>query len=423
MLVALSTLLAACASGGDGIGTPPPVPTREASFDTTAIEEAMTATLDAGAPAVLVEVRDGDEVWRSARGTSAVVGGAVADPLAAVRVASVTKSMMGVLLMQLVEDGDLDLDTRIERYLPGVVDPAQPVTVRQLANHTSGMPDYIDTFPLDDPTAVSAMLTAEYTPQELIERVADVPWLSDPGTEFHYSNTNYLVLTLLIEELTGESLPDVLAERVAGPGALESTSLPLDTSMPEGAAHGYFTTNGIYVDVTEQSGSLWWGAGGVVSTVGDINTFYRGLFQGTYLPDEAVSELIDLGPVGYGLGIQGHVDPCPAPEPTATPVETTSDPVAPTDEATADGGATGDAAGSPSPSASSTPLGVPGMTYGHLGSGLGYRILSFSSPDGERQVTVSWTASPPDYGDDPRLAPAWAVVDAALTATCHTGTP
>lgn len=181
MLVALSTLLAACASGGDGIGTPPPVPTREASFDTTAIEEAMTATLDAGAPAVLVEVRDGDEVWRSARGTSAVVGGAVADPLAAVRVASVTKSMMGVLLMQLVEDGDLDLDTRIERYLPGVVDPAQPVTVRQLANHTSGMPDYIDTFPLDDPTAVSAMLTAEYTPQELIERVADVPWLSDPG--------------------------------------------------------------------------------------------------------------------------------------------------------------------------------------------------------------------------------------------------
>lgn len=410
-------LLAACSGGSPGAGTPPPVPTQEATFDTTGIEAAMQATLDAGAPAVLIEVRNGDEVWRDALGTGAIVDGGAVDPLAPVRVASVTKSMMGVVLMQLVDEGDLDLDAPIEQVLPGVVPETEPVTVRQLADHTSGMPDYIETFPIEDPAELSAMLSGEYTPQELIGRVADTPWLSAPGTEFHYSNTNYLVLTLLIEELTGRPLPDVLRDRIVEPGDLESTSLPLDTDMPEGAAHGYFTMSGVYIDVTAQSGSLWWGAGGVVSTVGDIDTFYRGLFQGTYLPDESVSEMIDLNADGYGLGIQGHVDPCPAPDPVPTvPPIASEEP-----EPTASDGPTG--SGEPTsstPTATPTPLGEPGMTYGHLGSGLGYRILSFSSPDGERQVTVSWTASPLDYAADPRLTPAWSVLDAALLATCDT---
>ena len=436
--------LAACSDRLDRLDAPPAVPTDPATFDTAGIDQAMQGVLSAGAPAVLVEVRRGGEVWRQSLGVSDVTATGRPDPLAAVRVASITKSMLGATLLQLVAEGRLDLDAPLSRYLPGfntptaspaatssTASPAPPssattspppdggswatpgladvITPRMLAQHTAGLPDYIQTFPLADLTRLRQTLTASYAVRDLIARAEALPLTNTPGAEFHYSNTNYLVLSMLVEAITGEPIGEVFQERIVRQGALAATSLPRDDAMPEGAARGYVVLDNVYLDVTVQSGSLWSGAGGVVSTVGDVNSFYRGLLQGAYVPDEELATMLELNEAGYGIGVQGHVDPCPVP--TASPTPTS--PVAGAPSASA----APSSSTSASPSTSPTP-GEPGMTYGHMGSGLGYRMLSFSSPDGERQVTVSWTASPTDYAADPRLGPAWAVVDAALTATC-----
>ncbi|GGA66124.1 hypothetical protein GCM10011490_15960 [Pseudoclavibacter endophyticus] len=521
MVCCLVAVLAACSSRPAPLEDPPPVPTEEATFDTAAIEAGMDAMLAAGAPAVLVEVRDGDEVWRHALGVISVTGNERPDPLAAVRIASVTKSMIGVILLQLVAEGRLDLDEPIAEYLPDltlgrevvelgevddgaggqgdaavpdatgasgpdltlepspvptgpdwtapapdpdasvpdevppgavegsdvafdadgapILDPTTIVTPRMLAQHTAGVPDYIGTFPLTDFAELPSTLGGDYDLDELIGRVAAEPWPSRPGGAFNYSNTNYLVLSLLIEQITGDPIERVIQERIAEGGGLEATSLPGDATLPEGGAHGYFELEGVYIDVSTQSASLWSGAGGIVSTVGDVNSFYRGLMQGAYVHADELRTALELNQAGYGIGVQGHADPCPPGDPVfATPPGPTNDDDADAGDAALDavgpdgegaqvGG--GDSAGE-DPTPSATPgdagpavsqfpqIGEPGMTYGHLGSGLGYRILSMSSPDGMRQVTLSWTASPVDYGGDPRLGPAWETIDAALTATC-----
>lgn len=531
--------LAGCTSRPAPLQDPPAVPSDDATFETGEIEAAMDAMLTAGAPAVLVEVRDGDEVWRHSVGVETVTGDARPDPLAPVRIASVTKSMVGALLMQLVAESEIDLDEPIATYLPDlylgrevlevpgsggaggdnssatpaptdltlepsptptgpgwtapnetppatgvpagaevgsdvafdaegnpIIDPASVVTPRMLAQHTSGLPDYIGTFPLNDFAELPATLQADYELESLIGRVAAEPWTGVPDAAFSYSNTNYLVLSLLIEAVTGDSIDEALRERIFDSGNLEATSLPTDAKLPEGGAHGYFSHEGVYVDVSTQAGSLFSGAGGVVSTVGDVNSFYRALMQGAYLHADELQTMLDLNDSGYGIGIQGHTDPCGPGEPVyATPPPEAGDEVpgddpdettpnstpppnaanladvpqasgggddaapdtSPQPEAGTAPGATNTPAATPTSTTSGTPgatqeafveIGEPGMTYGHLGSGLGYRILTMSSPDGLRQVTVSWTASPLDYGADPRLGPAWQAVDAALGATC-----
>ncbi|GEM_PF-6553036 len=499
-LGALLVSLSGCANeegATDYQGEPPVVPTQEATFSTAEIEQALQVILDAGAPAVLAEVRNGGEVWRHSLGVTTLNGEQPVDELAKVRIASVTKTTMGIVLEQLVAEKKLDLDAPVTDYLPDLrlgreviqdgenerlalpsqtgyatpmpvpppggltaqvpegakvgddvafgpgktpmINPAEKVTVRMLAQHMSGIPDYIETFPFSDIQQMKTAFGREYNKADIAARVADREWKGMPGETFFYSNTNYILLSMLIETITEKDIEEVLAERVFTPAGLEQTSLPYTDEMPEGGAHGYFQVSGVSVDVTTQPASLFSGAGGVVSTTQDVNSLYRGLMQGTYLPPERLQEMLHLNSEGYGIGIQGHEDPCttqpkvivPRDEPEALrPGESRP---APTDGAVQ----TEPASTTAAPSASASPtntdrqanrdekspapllqIGKPGMAYGHLGSGLGYRIVAFSSPDGQRQVTIAWTVSPPDYGKDPRLQPAYDALDVAFAAIC-----
>ncbi|MDO5052136.1 MAG: serine hydrolase domain-containing protein [Pseudoclavibacter sp.] len=415
LAIACALALAGCAASPGAAPEPPElplVPTEQAEFRTEDVQQAMHRLMDAGAPAVLVEVRDEHGVWRSSLGERRYGDGQAADPLAPVRVASITKSMIGVILMQLVQEGRLSLDDDVERHAPGLLSPPAPVTLRMLADHTSGAPEYIGTFDLADVRSLPGVLTADYEEQELVERVREQPWRFAPGSSFEYSNTNYLVLGLVLERAGGRPLAELIRERVAEPIGAETTFLPSGLETPEGMAHGYFTESGVYVDVTRQSGSIWAGAGGVVSTVGEVNTFFRAVMRGEYLDRARLAEYLRLNAWGYGIGVQGREDPCPAPAASPAP------PAPERTEAADPGSRPGPLAPAGPGATAQLQIGEPGMVYGHMGSGLGFRMLSFSTPDGARQVTVSWTASPPDYGADPRLEPAQAVVDAALLATC-----
>ncbi|MDJ1371203.1 serine hydrolase domain-containing protein [Gulosibacter molinativorax] len=476
--------LPGCASGPQPGPTAIPLrPTETADFEVADIEALMTQMVDAGAPAVFVEIRDGEHAWSGAKGIRSKkteLPATVTDP---VRIASLSKPMIAAILLQLVEEGRVQLGDRIEDYLPGVVG-GREVTVRQLLNHSSGLPDYVPTLMPEDPTQLSTRIVTPVTNAELVENAQSQEWSFEPGTGFEYSNTNYIVITMLIEELTGSTLAEELAIRITEPLELTTTSLPDGTAMPENAAHGYITEGALSIDVTAQDASLWSGAGGVVSTVSDVNTFMRALLTGQVIAPELLGEMLVLLPEGYGLGVQSRTDQCPDAEPVylessankagipgaSDGADAGDEPGATLDtdapsasEAPTHGGETAppDASAPPTqagetgppdasvprqsdPSATATPLptydfaapesgsgslhdsafgelvqiGAPRHVYGHIGSGLGYRGITMSSPDGMRQVTVLWTISPTDYAQDARLDLAYELTDVALTINC-----
>jgi D-alanyl-D-alanine carboxypeptidase len=401
----------------------------------------MNQLVDAGAPAVTIEVRDGDEVWSSAVGVQSSNSELPASASNASRVASVTKPMVATMILQLVNEGELTLDTDVEEVLPGVVG-GRDVTVEQLLQHTSGMPDYVEALALGDPTQILNVLDNGRTQQELVDLALGHEWRFDPGTGWEYSNSNYVVLTMLLEEITGNSLAEELATRITTPLGLTNTSIPDGTSMPANSLHGYVVESGLSIDVTKQDASLWNGAGAVVSTPADVNTFMRALLTGQVLPPQLVGYMLRLNDEGYGLGIQARQDQCPAGDATIINSEQVDPTIAPSADATSSESATPTeaVAAAPSPSTPASwpdapddgsgsvieddlgtvgvQIGEPGMVYGHLGSGLGYRALTLSSPDGLRQVTVFWTASEINQDNDERVHLAYDIADAALARDC-----
>lgn len=485
--VALVASLTACASGPMPGPTAIPLrPTEEASFEVADVEALMEQMQEAGAPAVFVEIRDGEQVWSGVEGVRSKkteLPALITDPA---RIASLTKPMVATILLQLVEEGLVQLGDSIEDHLPGVVD-GRLVTVRQLLNHSSGLPDYVPVLALEDPSQITAQIVSPISHEELVARAQTQEWSFEPGTGFEYSNTNYIVLTMLIEHLTDNTLPEELRARITEPLGLSNTSLPTGTEMPERAAHGYVVEGAVSIDVTEQDASLWSGAGGIVSTVSDVNTFMRALLTGELIAPELLGEMLVLLPEGYGLGVQSRTDTCPSTEPVYLKSSTNQadDSGAPDASDTPRQSTMGESTSSTDPAseaqaaeetlptdqtlpteesvladellpadeqlpadetlATENPLlgydfepaeegsgslhesefgelvqiGAPRHVYGHLGSGLGYRGLTMSSPDGVRQVTILWTVSPTDYGEDPRLLLAYDLADVALSLHCE----
>ncbi|MGO1545595.1 MAG: serine hydrolase [Gulosibacter sp.] len=476
----LAVTLTGCASGPQPGPTAIPLrPTEAADFEVADIEQLMSEMTEAGAPAVFVEIRDGEQVWSGVQGVRSTTSELPATVNDRVRIASLTKPMVASILLQLVEEGVVNLGDPIEDYLPGVVD-GREVTVRQLLNHSSGMPDYVPALTLNDPSSITTQVVSPITHEELIDLSRTRDWEFEPGTGFEYSNSNYIVISMLIEELTGNELATELENRITVPLGLSSTSIPSGTDMGENAAHGYVKQGALSIDVTEQDASLWSGAGGVVSTVSDVNTFMRALLTGQVIPPELLGEMLVLLPQGYGLGVQSRTDTCPDTEAaylessngaaeSEAPMATESAPTdaggesdasnevpeAGADSEVGDAGSGGtdtadanDADGDqpedtgglldedsastydfePSEEGSGSlhdseygelvQIGAPNHVYGHLGSGLGYRALTMSSPDGIRQVTIAWTVSPTDYADDPRLQIAYELADVALAIDC-----
>ncbi len=179
----------------------------------------LDSVVAAGAPGVLVVVREDGKVRSEARGFA---DRSRSIPMRAdqrFRVGSITKTFVAALVLQLVEDGTLRLDDTVERWLPGLVPAGRAITVRDLLSHTAGLFDYVE----DD--RVLRNHERRWTPRELVSiAVAHAPERSPHGQSFAYSSTNYLVLGLIVEEAGGESLDHQLRERLFAPLGLRRTS-------------------------------------------------------------------------------------------------------------------------------------------------------------------------------------------------------
>jgi CubicO group peptidase (beta-lactamase class C family) len=154
------------------------------------------------------------------------------------RVASVTKTFVATVVLQLVGEGRLGLDESVERHLPGLLPQGRRITVRQLLNHTSGLYDYLEDAP------AQARFVGDVRPRQTVALAASRPLGFAPGTSWAYSNTGYQILGLMIERATREPLGRVLARRIFVPLDLRHTSFEPPPRVPKRVAHGYASTGG-----------------------------------------------------------------------------------------------------------------------------------------------------------------------------------
>ncbi|MFD5870271.1 serine hydrolase domain-containing protein [Streptomyces sp. NPDC060322] len=271
------------------------------------------------ATAALVRVSGTDGTWRGSSGVHDLVSGRPADPAARFRAGSVTKVFTAATVLQLAGERKLDLDRTARHYLPDLI-PASygQVTVRQLLNHTSGIP--AARMPGTTLEEAYARRFDLYTPRGMVaSAMAQAPEFT-PGLSQHYLNINYTVLGLIVEKVTGDSYAHQVGERVLRPLGLRSTSFPgTDPRLRGPHNHGYqtFDTPGGGTelrDVTVWGVTDAWAAGDIVSTTADLERFTRALFSGRIvrgplleemftLPDPSVRTYRTGGPAQYSAGL------------------------------------------------------------------------------------------------------------------------
>jgi len=232
-------------------------------------------------------------------------------------VASVTKMFTAAVVLKLVDEGKLDLKDTLSKWFPDFPN-AERITVRQLLNHTSGIPDIMRSFPVAGRAAINPRMM--WNPKELIEVVARKKPLFDPGTDESYSNMNYILLGVIVEQVTGKAMHELYRERIFAPLGLEHSFFPPHEPAPNritGFDRDLVPLPGIHKhkpDNTSYS-SLVYTCGAMVSTAEDIGRFTDSLFGGAILSEETLHQMTDFcdlrdprAPLltGYGLGLFRH---------------------------------------------------------------------------------------------------------------------
>ncbi|MGV9294326.1 serine hydrolase domain-containing protein [Amycolatopsis sp. NPDC003676] len=261
------------------------------------------------------------------------------------RIGSATKMFTSAVVLQLVAEHRIQLDTPVEQYLPGLLPHGNEITVRMLLQHTSGLYDYTESLPLLG-AGFEKIRFQHPSPESMVAVSTAKPLHFPPGSKHSYSNTNFIVLGMLIERTTGHAWGDEAARRILRPLGLHHTSVPGDrTGIPGPHAHGYQEMNGKLVDVTELNPSMAWSAGEIISTTADLDRFVRALAAGRVVPPDLLAQMTAprSATEEYGLGLRTPATACGA------------------------------------------------RVFGHTGGIPGFQTVAFTSPDGKQRVEASVT--------------------------------
>ena len=319
--------------------------------DQASLQEALDAVVAAGAPGAVLLVRDGSRTIRLASGYSVLAGHVRARPDDRFRIGSVTKTFLATVVLQLVGEGKLRLADSVEDVLPGKLRGGAGITVLQLLQQTSGLYDYLADQRIFRPY-VNGNRGFVWTPSRLLAIANEHKPRFPPGTRWEYSNTNYLVLGLIVEAVTGNALGTELTRRVFERAGLHATTFDTRPTIAGRHMHGYLPLDKRLTDVSVVSPSAGWAAGAIVSTTDDVARFYRALLGGRLLRPDLLRRMEATVPMGvpanaYGLGIWR----------TATMA------------------------------LSNTPFPC-GAAWGHNGGWVGYDTNAFNSKDAKRQFVL-----------------------------------
>jgi len=267
-----------------------------------ALQKDVKALVAEGVPGVVVLVRREGRTVQLAGGYSNLEKKTPMRVGDRFRIGSVTKSFVATVVLQLVGEGKLSLDDSIEEWLPGVVPNGDNITIRQLLSHQSGLFDYLNDERVLKPY-LSGNLSHVWTPPKLVAVSTSHPAVFAPGAKVSYSNTNYIVLGLIVEAATKDTMKAQLRKRIFGPLGLRSTVLATSQGIAGAHAHGYLVQGKNQLqDVTLVSPSYAWSAGAIVSTASDIARFYRALLGGRLLRPELLQAMkTTTDRVGLGL--------------------------------------------------------------------------------------------------------------------------
>lgn len=231
------------------------------------------------------------------------------------RIGSVTKLYTASIIMKLYEDGRISLNDSIDKWFPDF-SKSSDITIRQLLNHSSGIYNYTESLWL----GVQSVLFSKkmWDPYDLLKSVNNKDFYFEPGKGHHYSNTNYLILGLIIEEITGKSLTEIYREYIIKPARLYNTFFVPYEKTPENLISGFdydvipIGTNEISADETSFA-TLGFSAGAMTSTADNLCKWTNYLFKSDFLSDNTLKQMKDYieaddcdvrKQIGYGLGLR-----------------------------------------------------------------------------------------------------------------------
>ncbi|MEV6483859.1 serine hydrolase domain-containing protein [Streptomyces sp. NPDC051576] len=330
------------------------VPASPAAADDHSLQRGLDDLVAApdGPPGVIVVLRDGDRQRVLTAGTADITTGRPLEARDHTRTASTSKAFSGAVALSLVRQHRLDLDDTIGARLPQLPRAWRSVTLRQLLQHTSGLPDYSQSPQFR--SLIAADPRRHFDSRRLLDFVAGEPLGFAPGSQYRYSNSDNIAVALMAEAATGRLYEDLLRHQVYRPLGLRDTSLPQGYEMPEPYMHGYaFGGPNGPEDVSEAIGmSGVWASGGITSSPRDLATFIGAYSAGALTSRAAVkeqrhwipgaSEPAGPGRNSAGLALFRYATRC-------------------------------------------------GVVLGHTGNTLGYTQFIAATPDGRRALTFSLT--------------------------------
>ncbi|MFJ2589568.1 serine hydrolase domain-containing protein [Streptomyces sp. NPDC087538] len=315
------TLLAVTVLTGAVMTTGALFPSAASAAKSDPVQKSLnTLVVDDRMPAALASVTDHEGRTRNyTAGVGDLRTGAKVPKDGQVRAGSNTKAFTAVVVLQLVAEKKIALDAPVDTYLPGLLRgegiDGRHITIRQLLQHTSGLPEYVDK------AAVLKDLQRYYEPRELLDSALAQKAHFSPGTKWEYNNTNYLVAGMVIQKVTGRPLGEEINRRIIDRIGLRHTYFPTpgDMTIDEPHPKGYHrdAADSPWREVTELDPSWGWAAGAVISTTSDLNRFYAALLDGELLPPAQLAQMRTtvpaeaVGPgVRYGLGLTSRPLPC-----------------------------------------------------------------------------------------------------------------
>lgn len=264
-------------------------------FDKSKMDSLFTAIGDNQKSMGSVSIfRDGDEIYQNAIGFRDMEPELENESNTKFRIGSISKTFTAAIILQLVEEGKLELNTNLLEFYPNVPNAAQ-ITIEDLLRHQSGLFNFTN-----KPEYLEYMEQAK-TKDEMLEIIIENGTVFNPGEKNEYSNSNYVLLSFIAEDLENDTFEDILQKRIVQPLELENTYYGGHIKSEKREAQSY-TKKGKWTPATETDLSIPKGAGGIVSTPYDLNTFFTALFNGKVLKPETLEQMKTLNN-GYGMGL------------------------------------------------------------------------------------------------------------------------
>jgi CubicO group peptidase (beta-lactamase class C family) len=219
------------------------------------------------------------------------------EPAAKFRLGSLTKQFTATLVLLLQQDGKLNINDPVSKYLPDSPKTWEKITLANLLGHTSGIPNFTGL------KEFGVWKMSPHTPEEELAFFRDKPLDFEPGSQFAYSNSNFEVLGAVIEKVSGRKYGDLLRERIFDPLGMTDTGLDSDELILPKRAQGYMPGAKGIVLARSESMTVPWAAGSIYSTTGDLLKWEHALFGGKVLTADSLKLMTTPGKGDYGLGV------------------------------------------------------------------------------------------------------------------------